>query len=188
MRAQQDLAFERARKQDEERLLARLEAERKAEEERRAHLRAEEAEKLKAINREAWRRWRKATLPTEPKFGGLRIGVRLPSGNRVIRVFSPSEPVEVLYGFVDTQFLPPNSGDTTPPAPAGPPAGYEHSFDFGLATAYPRKEVPLETGKTLGQMDALKGGGNLVVEAKPGARLSGEVVSDDEDSEVEEED
>ena len=116
-------------------------------------------------------------MPSEPKFGGLRVGVRLPNGQRIIRMFSPSEPVEVLYAFVDVQFL--LAGNNTP-APTSPPAGYVHQFDFGLATAYPRKEVPLVAGMLLSGVDVLKGGANLVVEAKAGARLSSEVEEEDD--------
>ena len=39
------------------------------------------------------------TVPDEPK-AGARVQCRLPDGKRIVRVFTPSDPVKIIYGFI----------------------------------------------------------------------------------------
>ncbi|KAG8899993.1 hypothetical protein FRB99_006331, partial [Tulasnella sp. 403] len=116
-----------------------------------------------------------AEEPASTVKGLIRVGIRLPNGQRLVRRFNPSDPVESLYAFADVHFLP--SKDDRP-APSTPPADYTHEYEFGLATTYPRKEVPFSSTATLGDVDVLSGGANLVVELKAGATV--EETSDSE--------
>ncbi|KAG8958672.1 hypothetical protein FRC03_008927 [Tulasnella sp. 419] len=176
LREEQDRAFREAERKDRERMEKRIEEERrkKQDEERK---RLEIDQKLKKVeNRKNWRRWAKRNLippePSKSSGGSIRIGVRLPNGTRLLRMFEPSTQVETLYTFVDISFLSqkgeddPSIGDQVDQ----PPASYQHEFEFELVTSYPRKEIPLVKGQTIGDVAELKGGANLAIEMKANRR------------------
>lgn len=184
LRAEQDRAFRLAEQRDKERMDKRREEERKQRELEAAKQREAEERLMKQTWQKQWRRWQKANLPSEPAAGtsgALRIGVRAPNGQRRIRHFNSSDPVRLLYTYVDVDVL--AEDDDGEPAPSSPPAGYKPEFDFVLATAYPRSVVALSE-VTLGEVPTLKGGANLVVESSspPSSQDS------DDDEEEEEED
>lgn len=159
LRQEQDRAFQAAERTDAERILRRRaeEAQRIAREEaaRRAEREKSKAEKV----RRRWRRWAQRRLGDEPP-AGVRIGVRLPDGRRAIRRFKESDKLEALYTFVDGQLFPADmEGDGEEE-----PQGYVHEWEFRLAVAFPRSEVPFVKGRNVGDVDALRGGANLVVE------------------------
>ncbi|KAG9000856.1 hypothetical protein FRB90_011725 [Tulasnella sp. 427] len=160
--AQQDRAYKEAERRDREKVERRQAEERRKQEEEAERRRLEGEKVSMAKRREAWRLWKRSTLPAEPTTAekAIRIVVRLPNGERLTKRFRPSESVEDLYAAVDVCFLP---RDENAVAPTTPPAGYTHEYDFRLATSYPRKEIELSRD-VLGDVGILKGGGNLVVE------------------------
>jgi FAS-associated factor 2 len=66
-----------------------------------------------------------------------------------------------LYTFVDGQLFP---VDAAALVDNEAPRGYVHEWEFKLAVAFPRSEVPCVAGRRVGDVDALRGGANLVVE------------------------
>ena len=134
-----------------------------------------------------WRRWiRRALVMREPRPGEavrgktMRVGVRMPDGRRVVRFFGEGDPLSALYAYVDSLFIPPEFiQDADPPTPPeGALTGEaalvgamkksgrapEKWWGFKLVLAYPRREIPWEADKKIGEVDALKGGGQVVVE------------------------
>ncbi|KAF8513036.1 hypothetical protein JB92DRAFT_2925147 [Gautieria morchelliformis] len=160
LRLEQDNAFHASERADAERILRRRaeEAEQIAREE--AMRRAEREKKNQDELKGRWRRWAHSRLSDEPS-GGVRIGVKLPDGRRAIRRFDESDSLEVLYTFVDGKLYP---IDRDEPGEVSEPQDYVHEWEFKLAVAFPRTEVPCLPGRKVGDVDALKGGANLVVE------------------------
>ncbi|KAF8581450.1 UBX-domain-containing protein [Ramaria rubella] len=160
LRQEQDSAFRASERADAERILRRRaeEAEKTAREE--AVRQVELEKKNQEEKRKRWRRWAQRHLGDEPS-SGVRIGVRLPDGRRAIRRFNESDDLEVLYTFVDGQLYPDdgegNGGENAP-------SDYVHQWEFKLAVAFPRREVPYLRGQKVGDVDSLRGGANLVVE------------------------
>lgn len=160
LRLEQDNAFHASERADSERILRRRaeEAERVAREE--AARRAERDRKSQEEKKKQWRRWAQSQLCDEPS-SGVRIGVRLPDGRRAIRRFNESDDLQLLYTFVDGQLYPDVKDN---PGNHEPPREYDHEWDFKLAVAFPRSEVPCLPGCKIGDINGLKGGANLVVE------------------------
>ena len=160
LRLEQDNAFHASERADSERILRRRaeEAERVAREE--AVRRAEREKKNQEDKKKQWRRWAQSQLSDESS-SGIRIGVKLPDGRRAIRRFNESDDLELLYTFVDGQLYP---EDTEGPGDRVAPQEYDHEWDFKLAVAFPRSEVPCLPRRRVGDVNALKGGANLVVE------------------------
>lgn len=172
LREEQDRAFAETAARDKERVLkkqaeerAAAEAVRKAEEERK------EREARKA-NLAAWRRYaRRTLLVPEPKADGVRIGIRMPDGKRVVRMFGRQDSTVDVYTFVETLFIPASDDPSTDPST--PPPGFgnaaassEHEWAFGLVTSFPRKEIPPSKVVALGDVPEFKGGANLALEMK----------------------
>ncbi|KAG8951390.1 hypothetical protein FRC04_006161 [Tulasnella sp. 424] len=167
--AQQDRAYKEPERRYWEKL-ERRQVEERRKQEGEAELPRLEREKIsKAEQGESWRLWKRHTLPAEPAASekAIRIIVRMPNGERLTKRFRPSESVEDLYAAVDVGFL--SCGEDAA-APSIAPVGYTHEYEFCLATLYPRKEIELSS-ETLGSVDVLKGGGDLVVEMKAGLGL-----------------
>lgn len=124
----------------------------------------------------------------------LRIGVRMPDGRRAIRFFGETDGLIALFAFVDSLFIPAHlSSDDDPLSPpsspslAPPSPGQgeelvlsemrrlqvsqvpEEWWGFKLWLQYPRREIAYEAGRRIGDVDVLKGGGQLVVEVFPDA-------------------
>lgn len=180
-RIQQRAREERAAAEERQRA---ADAEARAAEERR---KAAEAKKQWVAHRMAWRRWiRRGLVVREPRPGEtgrgktLRVGVRMPDGRRVVRFFGENDAVTALYAYVDSLFIPPEFiQDADPPTPpeggaageqglisemaaSGKPA--EKWWGFKIVLAYPRREIVWEAEKRVGDIDVLKGGGQVVVE------------------------
>jgi len=204
---------EERRAEDERR--RQVEAEEKAEQEA---IQAEERKKAWEVRRMQWRRYgRKSLVLREPRPGGepgrgktMRVGLRMPDGRRSVRFFGEGDTMTALYAYVDSQFIPAElSQDSDPKTP--PSAGrtgeeglteeMEASqkspaqwWGFQLVLAYPRKVIAWEPSKRIGDVEALKGGGQLVVEMvteatnTKGKQKQTVAVSEDEDGYVTEED
>ncbi|KAL4250158.1 UBX domain-containing protein [Abortiporus biennis] len=118
----------------------------------------------------------------------IRISVRMPDGKRGVRFFGENDSVTAVFAFVDTLFIPTttstpqNQEFSSDLDPATPPDGYEIGeeglikamtfeekngedwWGFKLATTYPRREISWEGQKKIGEVDGLRGGGQLIVE------------------------
>ncbi|GAO50126.1 UBX-domain-containing protein [Saitoella complicata NRRL Y-17804] len=161
LRQQQDDAYEASLRRDRER--ASEAEERRAEEERKKREeeeRATEEEERKA-KRDQWRKWKKIQMPAEPAAGNgaARISLRMLDGSRIVRRFGAETTLEDLYAFVETYSV--EAEEETQK-----PEGYEHAYDFRLATPMPRKvlDVVTEGQKVLKDEKSLYPSGNLVVE------------------------
>lgn len=185
LREEQDRAFEESMRRDGERIRAARQREREAEaqaaqEAERERFKREQQDRRQRRRRdkEVWRRWaRRSLVPDEPS-QGVRVTVRIPSGQRRMRVFPPSAPVQALYAFVETLSIPVDQSPIEDPT--SPPAGYEHEWGFQLATTFPRVVVPCEEGVAVGDIEVLRGGVVLVVEGN-GDESSDEDEDEDED-------
>jgi FAS-associated factor 2 len=163
LRQEQDSAYERSLAQDRERARRkREEAEAQARAEKEALSRAESEEKRRT-NLQQWRRWRAQSLPPEPEAKSkdvVRISIRLPSGERVIRKFRADADLEELYAFVECSEI--VIGDEASEKAVDEPDGFEHVYEFLLISPMPRTVYDLETGGSIG--DRIGNGANLIVE------------------------
>ena len=163
LRQEQDSAYERSLAQDRER------ARRKREEEEAQALaekqaqEAAEQETRRLEQREEWRRWRVAQLPVEPESNTadtVRLSVRMPDGERLIRKFESAAPLDDLYAFVECHDL--VSQDEAPHLRSSPPSGYKHEYKFRLVSPMPRNVISIKYGGTIAEK--VGRGGNLIVE------------------------
>lgn len=175
IREQQDSAYQRSLAQDRERARKKKEeAEQKAKEEKEA-LERQQAKERYAQNLEQWQRWRASSIPSEPgpdEKDIVRISLRMPSGDRVIRKFAADAHIEELYAFVECYHV-------LEAGIAGEkveePAGFEHEYKFQLVSPMPREVYDLKAGGSL--KERIGRSGNLIVER----------TEEDEDEEGEEE-
>ena len=164
LREEQDRAYNLAATRDTERVLAR-----RAEEDRKRRDGVASIErearigKLRDQGRE-WRNWMRGRLGDEPG-EGARIGVRLGDGRRAVRKFGEGETVEKVYAFVECALEEGKEGEGVG---GRKPEGYEHVYEFRLATTFPRVVLEIDGGmgaRTVGSWgEALVPSGNLVVE------------------------
>eukprot|EP00039_Didymoeca_costata_P011845 m.167883 g.167883 ORF g.167883 m.167883 type:complete len:442 (+) comp15308_c0_seq27:131-1456(+) len=107
IREEQDKAFEESLRLDREKMERAQAEKRKAEEEKAAAEEAKRIEENKLEERKSRLVQKRSTLPPEPAKGeGMtRIKVRFPGGMSKDRLFSASDPVQVLFDFVDVQDL-----------------------------------------------------------------------------------
>jgi FAS-associated factor 2 len=172
IRQQQDSAYERSLATDRERARKKKEEqERQAREEKEA-LEREQAAELYAQNLAQWRKWRASSIPAEPSPDAkdiVRIAVKLPSEERVVRKFGAEAHIEELYAFVECyDVLDGGEG-------VQEPKNFEHEYKFQLVSPMPREVYDLKTGGTI--KERIGRSGNLIVER-----------TDVEDDEEEEED
>ena len=162
LREQQDSAYERSLAIDRERTRQRREAEaarQRAEQEERERQAANE--RLEGL-RQQWKRWRAQTVPGEPEVDvkdAVRVSIRLPSGERVIRRFRAQADMEELYAFVECYDV---LKDATEATDVPKPEGFEHQYGFRLVSPMPRVVYGVETGGTI--REKIGRGGNIVVE------------------------
>ncbi|OAL29140.1 hypothetical protein AYO20_09293 [Fonsecaea nubica] len=185
LRREQDSAYERSLAQDRERARRRREEEEAA---RRAELEAQEQARLaekKKRDREQWKRWRARSLPEEPDAeikDAIRVSIRLPSGERVIRRFQTDAEIEELYAFVEcyevikSKHSEKQREEEEEEEDAEEPEGYEHEYKFRLVSPMPRIVYDLEKGGSIGTR--VGKGANLLVEP----------IDEDEEDENEDED
>jgi len=180
LREEQDAAFRESARRDREKESRRIEeARRAAELEKAAMERQREAEEARARIFDARDRWRREsrhrlTPPEEPAdVDSIRITVRLPDGQRLVRLVSRTSTVTSLYCLVDAHLTPAHATGTEIGASAaeynlrelvhssGQPA--EVWWGFSLFTAYPRQAVPWQPGVRLFDV-GLAHGGQIVAE------------------------
>ncbi|OAL56248.1 hypothetical protein IQ07DRAFT_581625 [Pyrenochaeta sp. DS3sAY3a] len=178
IRQQQDSAYERSLATDRERARKKKEeAEQQARAEKEA-LEREQAAELYAANLAQWRRWRAASLRPEPSAQEkdiVRISLRMPSADRVVRRFAADAHMEELYAFVECyDTLQSTDEDTSQPAIE--PQNFSHEYKFQLVSPIPREVFELAKGGTL--KERIGRSGNLIVE-----RTDGEAEDDEEEEE-----
>lgn len=165
IRQQQDSAYERSLATDRERARKKKEEqERQAREEKEA-LAREQAADLYARNLSQWRKWRASSIPAEPSPDAkniVRIAVKLPSNERVVRKFAADAHIEELYAFVECYDLLQAGVDEK----AGEPKGFEHEYKFQLVSPMPREVYDFRTGGTI--RERIGRSGNLIVERTDG--------------------
>ena len=173
LREAQNSAYERSLAQDRERLKQRREAEAAKEREEKEAQRSEERRERHARDLAQWRRWRGQKLSAEPSDSNkeaVRISIRMPSGDRILRRFDPSAELEELYAFVDCfDFLKEESVSEKDQAC---PEGFNHKYQFKLVSPMPREAYELAEGGTI--RERIGKSGNLLVER----------LEDEEDSDV----
>ncbi|KAF3034753.1 hypothetical protein E8E11_002619 [Didymella keratinophila] len=174
IRQQQDSAYERSLATDRARKQkAKEEAEAAAAAEKAALKAAEAAEKY-AQDLQQWRKWRAASLPAEPGADAkdvVRISIRMPNADRVVRKFSANAEIEELYAFVECYDVF-QSGESVDGVEE--PEGFEHEYTFRLVSPMPREVYELKAGGTV--KERIGRSGNLIVE-----RIGGDESDEDEE-------
>ncbi|KAK2460003.1 hypothetical protein APHAL10511_008009 [Amanita phalloides] len=191
---------EKKRRREEE---ARREEERRAMEEKERQKREED--------RMTFRRWTRRKLLSGDRSregeGPLRIAIRLPNGSRAVKRFGPDASLTTLYAFVDSQLIPPHMSEGEDPLDlpseslhrsleacvesklAHSRSGANEWWGFHIMNAYPRKEIDWAANVRLGDIECLKGGGQVVVEllnmhnGRPASRertVNGDIDDDDD--------
>ncbi|CAG7849017.1 SubName: Full=Uncharacterized protein {ECO:0000313/EMBL:CCA67368.1} [Serendipita indica DSM 11827] len=206
LRQEQDRAYEESQRKDYEKIMKRREEERKArEEEERQRAEAAERERLlkqqaeerlrQKAEKTAWRRYaRRAVVPPELNSkASVPIRFRMPSGQLVVRRFEPTDTITGVYAFVASQFIP--RSEAPEDDPIHPPGGvaisdvdsHDWDWDFRLAITFPKSIIAWTKGEksTVGDVSALRGGGNVVVEK---LQASSDGDNGDESPATEEED
>lgn len=162
IREQQDSAYQRSLAIDRERARQRREAEaarQRAEQEAAEQIAAKEK---REHDLQQWKQWRARTLLAEPGADAkdaVRISIRLPSGQRVIRKFAPDADIEELYAFVECYDV---LQDAQNAADVEKPEAFEHQYGFRLVSPMPR--VVYEMGAGGSVREKIGRGGNLLVE------------------------
>lgn len=179
LRQEQESAYERSLAQDREK--ARKRKEEEAEREKAEKEQLERAERKADLARKLaqWRRWRAQSILSEPGAEdkeAVRMSIRLPSGERVIRKFRADADLEELYAFVECYDVLNSDEEVVEEKEVSEPEGYEHVYKFQLVSPMPREVYDLEKAGSL--RERIGRSGNLIVE-----RVVGEDDSEDEEEE-----
>lgn len=164
LREEQNSAYERSLAQDRERARRKREAEATREKAEKEEREMAEAKATKARNVLQWRKWRSHSLPSEPVVDEkhvVRISIRMPSGERIVRRFAGDADLEELYAFVDCYQVMQEDQEGSEKQ-AQEPSNYEHEFGFRLVSPMPREVYDLEKGGSL--RSRIGRSGNLIVE------------------------
>lgn len=174
IRQQQDSAYERSLATDRERARKkREEANRKAREEKEA-LERQQAADLYTSNLIQWRKWRASSIAAEPPVTEkdiVRISLRMPNAERVVRKFAADARIEELYAFVECYDIL-QSGESI--LGVEEPKKFQHEYKFQLVSPMPREVYDVKVGGTI--KERIGRSGNLIVEKT-------DVESDDEGEE-----
>jgi len=162
LREQQDSAYERSLAIDRERARQRREAEAARQREEQEAAERQAAEEKKERDLAQWKLWRAQSLGVEPGNDvkdAVRVSVRLPSGERIMRRFAPEANIEELYAVVECYEV---LQDEARPTDVSEPVGFQHQYNFRLVSPMPRAVYAVEKGGTV--RDQIGRGGNLLVE------------------------
>jgi FAS-associated factor 2 len=194
LREEQDAAFRESARRDREKEAHRIEeARRTAEIEKAALERQRAADDARARISDARDRWRRDSrhrlIPLEQpaSVDPIRITIRLPDGERLVRLIARTSTVTSLHCLVDAHFTPTHMTGTEIEAPDGESKLRElvHSsgqpaevwWGFSLFNAYPRQAIPWQPAVRLVDI-GLGNGGQIVAEL---AAREGEKTDQDED-------
>ncbi|KAJ5224590.1 uncharacterized protein N7469_008093 [Penicillium citrinum] len=162
LRQEQDSAYERSLAIDRERARQRREAEAARQREEQEAADRQAAEEKKQRDLEQWKQWRVQSLGDEPGTDvkeAVRVSVRLPSGERIMRRFAPEAELEELYAVVECHEV---LQDDSRPTDVTKPEGFTHQYGFRLVSPMPRAVYTVEEGGTI--REKIGRGGNLLVE------------------------
>ncbi|KAJ5167188.1 uncharacterized protein N7482_005969 [Penicillium canariense] len=162
LREEQDSAYERSLAIDRERARLRREAEAARQREEQEAAERQAAEEKRRRDLAQWKLWRAQSLGAEPGTevkDPVRISVRLPSGERIMRRFVPDADMEELYAVVECYEV---LQDESRPTKVAKPEGYVHQYRFRLVSPMPRAVYAVEDGGTI--REKIGRGGNLLVE------------------------
>lgn len=175
IREQQDSAYERSLATDRERKRKAQEAAAAAAAAEQAAMAAQRAALVYAANLKQWRKWRASTIPPEPPASHkdiVRISLRMPTAERVVRRFPAAARIEDLYAFVECYDELTNQDDPEEASeksteegqvdPDTAPADFKHEYAFQLVSPMPREVYAVSGGGTLAQR--IGRSGNLIVE------------------------
>ncbi|SCZ91955.1 BZ3500_MvSof-1268-A1-R1_Chr5-3g08244 [Microbotryum saponariae] len=186
LRQKQDRAFAMSAQKDEERVLRKRAEESQRQRDVEERKRKEEAALRIREGSKKWRAWKRGQLQVEGEREGVRIGVRLGDGRRVVRSFAKEAKVEDVYAYVECSFET-DDGERR----EAPPEDYEHIYEFQLAAPFPRYvlEVDGDAGqRTLEQIPWLEKNASLIVEGLEQRRISLGKSEASDDEEIEEDD
>ncbi|KAL1598950.1 UBX domain-containing protein 10 [Paraconiothyrium brasiliense] len=162
IREQQNTAYERSLAIDRERARKKKEeAERKARAEKDA-LERQQAAELHAEKLAQWRKWRTSSIAAEPPATEkevVRISLRMPNADRVVRRFATDAHIEELYAFVECYDVL-QTGESSNGVQE--PENFEHEYEFQLVSPMPREVYDLKAGGTI--RERIGRSGNLIVE------------------------
>jgi FAS-associated factor 2 len=102
----------------------------------------------------------------------VRISLRMPEGERVIRKFAPDASLEELYAFVEC-YDTLHSGEEIP-EDIEEPVDWTHEFNFRLVSPMPRQVYDIGSGGTI--KEKVGRSGNLIVE---------QILPDEDDEDME---
>ena len=167
IRSQQDSAYERSLATDRERKRLQKAAADAAAAAEKAARDAEQAAHQYAANLTQWRQWRARTIPPEPAATdktAVRISLRLPTAERVVRRFTPDARIDDLYAFVECYDIlhPQPDAEDSQPVHVDQPRGFVHEYKFQLVSPMPREVFGLDAGGTV--RERVGPSGNLIVE------------------------
>lgn len=165
LRQEQDSAYERSLAQDRERArLRREEEEAAARAAQEAQAQAQAREKKKQ-NIAQWKQWRAQSLPREPGADvkdAIRVSIRMPTGERVVRRFHTEADLDELYAFVECYEVLKSRENSEAGEIVEEPASYEHEYGFRLVSPMPRTVFDLGKGGSVGER--VGRAANLIVE------------------------
>ncbi|KAJ5466038.1 hypothetical protein N7530_009825 [Penicillium desertorum] len=120
------------------------------------------AEEQRRRNLAQWKLWRGQSLSAEPGpdvKDAVRISVRLPSGDRIMRKFAPDVDIEEIYAVVECYDI---LQEQETEHVASAPEGFVHQYGFRLVSPMPRVVYPVDEGGSV--KEKIGRGGNLLVE------------------------
>jgi FAS-associated factor 2 len=109
-----------------------------------------------------WKLWRAARLHPEPAADdktAVRVSVRMPDGERLIRRFDGELDVEEIYAFVDCWDI---LRDGAESKEASKPTDFKHEYSFRLVSPVPRVVYDIKDSGSL--RERLGRSANLMVE------------------------
>lgn len=192
IRQQQDTAYQRSLATDRERARKKQqEADRLAREQQAAREK-EAAQERHRRQLAQWRTWRASLLAPEPNSddkNAVRISLRMPNAQRVVRRFPHDASLEDLYAFVDCFSLLTSSSPSSPSSPSPlssscsssspsttssssspstitattKPEGFTRDYPFRLCSPMPREVYCVDQGRA-SLLQRVGRSGNLIVE------------------------
>ncbi|KAM3422842.1 FAS-associated factor 2 [Cercospora zeina] len=162
LRQEQESAYERSLALDREKARKRKEEEAATEKAERERAEAAERKAREARNLARWKTWRAQSIPAEPGADAkdaVRISVRMPSGERLMRRFRHDAELEELYAFVECYNELEHPSEKYAQEPED---GYQHVYKFRLVSPMPREVFEVEGKGTI--RDRIGRSGNLIVE------------------------
>ena len=127
-------------------------------------LQKEETEQRNVQALQQWKRWRAQTLPSEPEKNAkdtIRVSIRLPNGERILRGFRADADLEEVYAFVECYDVW-KEKDAILEKEVLEPDNFAHTYGFRLVSPMPRTVYSLEKGGSIAER--IGRGGNLIVE------------------------